>query len=69
MATLVQNTEKELESIRVKNSNLATVLVHGCFDFFHLGHLHHLIEAKALGDILIVSITSDEFVKKIKLFH
>lgn len=40
------------------------VLAHGCFDLFHYGHLHHLQEARKLGDVLIVSVTEDEFVNK-----
>ena len=40
------------------------VLASGCFDPFHYGHLLHLQAAKKLGDILIVSVTRDEFVNK-----
>lgn len=40
------------------------VLAHGTFDLFHYGHLKHLQRAKKFGDKLIVSITSDKFVKK-----
>lgn len=41
-----------------------TVLAHGCFDLLHAGHIEHLMEAKKLGDRLVVSITGDEFVGK-----
>lgn len=37
---------------------------HGCFDLVHAGHVAHLQKAKTLGDILIVSVTSDPFVNK-----
>lgn len=37
------------------------VLCHGCFDILHYGHLLHFIEAKKLGDRLIVSLTADRF--------
>ena len=40
------------------------VMTHGCWDILHPGHLHHLRCSKALGDILIVSVTSDRFVGK-----
>lgn len=40
------------------------VLTHGCFDILHPGHLHHLKESRKLGDVLIVSVTADEFVNK-----
>ncbi len=40
------------------------IYAHGAFDLFHAGHIHHLEEAKKLGDILIVTITPDRFIKK-----
>lgn len=40
------------------------VLANGCFDLLHVGHLHHLEAAKAMGDILWVSITDDRHVNK-----
>lgn len=40
------------------------VLCHGVFDLLHLGHIRHLQDAAAFGDYLIVSVTSDKFVKK-----
>ncbi len=42
------------------------VLANGCFDFFHVGHIRYLAEAKTLGDYLIVCINSDEQVRKLK---
>lgn len=40
------------------------VQCHGVFDLLHLGHIKHFEEAKKYGDILIVSITPDEYVNK-----
>lgn len=40
------------------------VMAHGTFDLVHPGHLRHLAYAKSLGDVLVVSITSDEHVLK-----
>ncbi len=37
---------------------------HGCFDIVHPGHVRHLKYAKALGDILLVTISGDEEVRK-----
>lgn len=39
-------------------------LCHGCFDILHIGHLRHFEFAKSLCDILIVSVTKDEFINK-----
>lgn len=40
------------------------VLCHGVFDLLHLGHIRHLQEARKQGDALVVSVTSDRFVRK-----
>lgn len=42
------------------------VLVGGCFDILHYGHIKFLKEAKKLGDFLIVALESDENTKKLK---
>lgn len=36
-----------------------TVLTFGTFDVFHVGHLRLLQRARALGDVLIVGVSSD----------
>ena len=40
------------------------VLANGVFDILHYGHLLHLLEARTMGDMLIVSVTEDEHVNK-----
>jgi cytidyltransferase-like protein len=40
------------------------VLVVGCLDPLHFGHLCHFRLAKKLGDSLVVAVTRDEFVNK-----
>ncbi len=37
------------------------VITYGTFDLFHIGHLEILRRAKALGDYLVVAISTDEF--------
>ena len=37
---------------------------HGVFDLLHVGHIRHLEEAKALGDVLVVTVTPDCYVNK-----
>lgn len=38
-----------------------TVLTYGTFDLFHIGHLRVLQRARALGDRLLVGVSTDEF--------
>ena len=40
------------------------VLCHGCWDGIHAGHLRHLEAAKAAGDRLIVSVSTDAAIRK-----
>lgn len=42
------------------------VLVGGCFDLLHFGHISFLAAAKSLGDYLVVALESDENVKHSK---
>ena len=37
------------------------VITYGTFDLLHTGHINILRRAKALGDYLVVAISSDEF--------
>lgn len=40
---------------------MKTVITYGTFDILHYGHVNLLKRAKALGDFLIVAISTDEF--------
>ena len=51
---------------RIKDEGKKLVFTNGCFDIIHRGHIEYLIQAKSLGDYLIVAINSDESVRKIK---
>ena len=42
------------------------VLANGCFDILHAGHVRYLEGARALGDLLVVGINSDEQVARLK---
>ena len=37
------------------------VLTYGTYDLLHIGHINLLRRAKALGDYLIVGLSTDEF--------
>lgn len=40
---------------------MTRVITYGTFDLFHLGHLRIIQRAKALGDFLVVAVSTDEF--------
>lgn len=42
---------------------MTKVITYGTYDMLHYGHIHLLERAKALGDFLIVGVTSDDFDK------
>ena len=57
---------KDLEKSTSVFKDKKTVLVGGCFDLIHFGHLKFLEKAKEQGDFLIIALESDEFIKKHK---
>ena len=42
------------------------IITYGTFDLLHYGHINLLRRARALGDYLIVGLSTDEFNKKLK---
>ena len=42
---------------------MVKVITYGTYDMFHYGHRRLLERAKALGDYLIVGVTSDDYDK------
>lgn len=55
---------EEIQKWRAANKKI--VFTNGCFDLIHVGHLRTFIEAKKMGDLLIVGINSDRSVKALK---
>lgn len=58
----VEELAKILEDLRKKGKKI--VHCHGVFDLLHPGHLKHFEAAKEKGDILVVTVTKDEFVNR-----
>ena len=59
-------TLEELQRItdNLKAKGKKIVHCHGVFDLLHIGHIKHFEEAKTFGDVLVVTMTLDEFVHK-----
>ena len=51
-------------SLREQQKTL--VVTNGCFDLLHVGHVTYLEAARNLGDILLVGLTSDAEVRRLK---
>ena len=49
-----------------RKKGVTVVLAHGCFDVLHVGHVRYLEGAKALGDLLVVGVNSDQQVSALK---
>jgi glycerol-3-phosphate cytidylyltransferase/FAD synthetase len=47
-------------------TSLKVVLAGGVFDIIHPGHIHTLMAAKDLGDVLVVAIATDKTAEKMK---
>lgn len=60
--TKSEYSKKIKEQLRLAKKKV--VLCHGVFDLIHPGHIIHFEQAKRMGDVLVVSITSEKFVRK-----
>ena len=58
----LEKLKKILPQIKKKKK----ILVGGCFDVFHYGHLLFLRKAKEQGDTLIIALESDDFIRQHK---
>jgi D-beta-D-heptose 7-phosphate kinase/D-beta-D-heptose 1-phosphate adenosyltransferase len=66
-----QNKIKDFKQIqrisqRLKEQKRKIVFSNGCFDILHRGHAAYLEKAKALGDVLILGLNSDESITRLK---
>jgi len=55
-----------LDQFLRENKNKKIVFTNGCFDILHRGHVAYLVEAKKLGDLLVIGLNSDASVKRLK---
>src|SRR3989475_8913761 len=67
--SLVKNSfiEKDKKTLtELGRGSLRVVLAGGVFDIIHPGHLHTLRAAKALGNVLVVVIATDQTAQKME---
>src|SRR5438477_340266 len=61
----------DMDELAVRARELRTagkrlVATNGCFDLLHVGHIHYLQAARALGDLLAVGLNGDRSVRELK---
>ncbi|HXI31771.1 MAG TPA: PfkB family carbohydrate kinase [Vicinamibacterales bacterium] len=54
----------DLARVRSQFRDRTIVLCHGAFDLVHVGHMIHFEEARAVGNLLVVTLTSDKHISK-----
>jgi len=67
MGKIIKNND-ELSDLMsgFERASIKIIMVNGCFDLFHAGHLSLLKFAKYQGDILIVAVNSDYSINNLK---
>lgn len=63
---ILKHTQLENYLKKLKQNHPSIVLVGGCFDILHFGHVKFFEKAKEGNDILIVLLENDQRVKKLK---
>lgn len=58
----IDSLAKLAHELRLRGKKV--VLCHGTFDLMHTGHIRYLQRAQKEGDVLMVTVTADEFVNK-----
>src|SRR5262245_23498102 len=67
MPSKIESLESVAERARtLRQSGKKVVFTNGCYDILHPGHIELLSKARALGDVLIVGINTDEWVRRLK---
>lgn len=66
----IQNKIVSLSEFLSKQSEFSNqkkvVFTNGCFDLIHKGHISYLVEAKNLGDLLVLGLNTDASIKRLK---
>lgn len=59
--TRILNRDQLITAVdTARRTGAKIVFANGCFDVLHVGHIRYLAGARALGDLLVVGVNSDE---------
>jgi D-glycero-beta-D-manno-heptose 1-phosphate adenylyltransferase len=66
-STRILERNRLIARVAIARKNGARIiLANGCFDILHVGHIRYLEGARALGDLLVVGVNSDQQVRALK---
>jgi rfaE bifunctional protein nucleotidyltransferase chain/domain len=63
---ILDRSELVVRVTAARTNSLRIVFANGCFDVLHVGHVRYLEAARALGDLLIVGVNSDDQARRLK---
>jgi D-glycero-beta-D-manno-heptose 1-phosphate adenylyltransferase len=63
---ILEMDELALRAKKLRAAGKRLVATNGCFDLLHVGHVHYLQAARALGDALVVGLNGDRSVRELK---
>jgi|LakMenE18May11ns_1017448.scaffolds.fasta_scaffold9895990_2 rfaE bifunctional protein nucleotidyltransferase chain/domain len=63
---IYNNEQLTIISDELKKNNKKIILSSGCFDIIHVGHINNLAKSKRMGDILMICLSSDDQISKLK---
>jgi len=66
LVIIAERSDLSRQVTELRKSGVRVVLANGCFDILHVGHVRYLQGARALGDVLIVGVNSDDQVRRLK---
>lgn len=66
MRNILKTAEAVKIAKRLRDQNKTIVLIGGCFDIIHLGHIKFIQKAKEKGDVLFILLESDESARRLK---
>jgi D-glycero-beta-D-manno-heptose 1-phosphate adenylyltransferase len=63
---ILEMDELAARAKKLRAAGKRLVATNGCFDLLHVGHVHYLQAARALGDALVVGLNGDRSVRELK---
>jgi rfaE bifunctional protein nucleotidyltransferase chain/domain len=66
MSILYSREDLISQRVQWKTAGKTVVFTNGCYDILHPGHVRLLERARALGDVLVLALNTDDSVQRLK---